>query len=125
MTLESGTGQVRGGPKEVPMLPLLLFASGALLFAATKLIGALTGGGKSGVKSHQHEALNHQHDHVHVTHSRTDPDKGVGGWEHLTAEHSHPHNHPALEHSHRPHRDFEAEHRREAHVHDHEHPMRS
>ena len=76
-------------------------------------------------ESHNHEALDHEHQHVHVTHYRSDPEKGVGGWEHLTAEHSHRHNHPSLQHSHRPHRDFSAEHRREAHVHDHEHPSSS
>jgi hypothetical protein len=75
--------------------------------------------------SHSHQALQHDHPHVHVTHERSDPEAPVGGWSHLTAEHSHMHNHAAMQHSHRPHRDFEAEHVREAHVHDHEHPARS
>ena len=93
--------------------------------ALTKLFGGKSKHGSAAFKEHSHEALQHHHEHVHVTHNRTDPDKGVGGWEHLTAEHSHLHNHAALDHSHRPHRDVEEEHRHEAHVHDHDHPTMS
>ena len=74
---------------------------------------------------HRHDPLDHEHQHVHVTHYRSDPSRGVGGWEHLTSDHTHRHNHPALEHSHRPHRNFTAEHAHEAHVHDHQHPTAS
>ena len=125
MTLDTNTTTRGTGRSNVPLLPVLLFASGVLVFVATRLIGAVTGKNKAGFKIHHHDALNHEHEHVHVTHNRTDPDLGVGGWEHLTAEHSHPHNHAELDHSHRPHRNAEEEHRHEAHVHDHEHPMRS
>ena len=95
------------------------------LFLVTRVMKAIFGRGKPGFKNHYHEALEHSHEHVHVTHDRTDPDKGVGGWEHLTSTHSHRHNHAALEHSHRPHRNLDKEHQGEAHVHDHEHPTTS
>ena len=106
------------------LLPILPFVIGGASFALMLLKGLHKGDSK-GFKSHSHEALEHVHAHVHVTHNRHDDDKKVGGWQHLTSEHSHPHNHPALEHSHRPHRDLEAEHDKEAHIHDHEHPTHS
>lgn len=101
------------------MLPLM--AGGVLM---SLLVGKLLRR-KRHVRTerHDHGALVHDHDHVHVTHNRTDPGKGVGGWEHLTATHSHLHDHAPLEHSHRPHRNFLKEHRSEAHVHDHEEPV--
>ena len=107
--------------KVLPVLPFLIGGASALLM----LLKGLHKGDPRGFKLHGHEALEHVHGHVHVTHNRRDDAKKVGGWQHLTSEHSHPHNHPALEHSHRPHRDFEAEHSHEAHVHDHEHPTHS
>ena len=74
------------------------------------------------IEDHHHDALEHSHEHLHVTHQRTDEGRGVGGWQHLTASHNHRHNHAALRHSHRPHRNLESEHREEAHLHDHDNP---
>ena len=98
-----------------------LLGLGVLLFLIRKLTGIGRGGVKT--KQHSHEALMHSHEHVHVTHERTEPGKGVGGWSHLTASHTHEHNHASLAHAHRPHRNFDAEHGREAHIHDHDHPL--
>jgi hypothetical protein len=112
------TGEKKPVEKLLPLVPL------AIGFGLVLMKG-LHKGDPKGFKSHHHQALEHTHAHVHVTHNRSDEDKKVGGWQHLTSEHEHPHNHPALEHSHRPHRDFEDEHRHEAHVHDHEHPTHS
>jgi hypothetical protein len=105
-------------------LPFLAAAVGVVMVVARFFKGK-KGGAHTEVytEAHRHEALDHEHEHVHVTHNRTDPEKGVGGWEHLTATHSHRHNHAAMEHVHRPHRHFDAEHRMEAHVHSHEHPI--
>ena len=72
---------------------------------------------------HHHTALEHVHEHAHVTHNRRQgADIAVGEWDHLTAQHDHSHNHPALDHSHLPHQDAEHEHLGEAHIHDHQHP---
>ena len=105
--------------KVKPMLPFIV-GGASVLFMALK---GLRRGNGGDFKRHSHSALEHVHEHVHVTHYRNDSDKGVGGWDHLTAEHRHAHNHPAVDHAHRPHRDFDKEHRSEAHVHDHEHPL--
>ena len=102
-------------------LPMILAAGGGL---SLLLLGKLRSSGKVKEELHHHGSLDHVHEHVHVTHNRTDDDKGVGGWEHLTASHSHRHDHASLDHSHRPHRDFDKEHRSEAHIHDHDEPYR-
>src|SRR5215217_6286368 len=99
-------------------------AIGAVLLLK-RLLGSVNSDDHYRVERHHHEALQHDHEHVHVTHERTDDSEAVGGWAHLTASHKHDHNHPAVAHEHRPHRSFEAEHRREAHVHDHGHPTTS
>jgi hypothetical protein len=70
---------------------------------------------------HEHDAKEHDHKHVHVTHYLP---KGED-WTHLLSTHGHPHNHAALDHVHIPHNDVEKEHPREAHVHDHAHPTAS
>ena len=119
--MEIHTEEKKPVEKFLPMVP---FVIGGASFALM-LFKGLHKSDSKGFKSHNHEALEHSHAHVHVTHNRHDEDKKVGGWQHLTSEHEHPHNHPALEHSHRPHRDFDAEHAKEAHVHDHEHPTHS
>jgi hypothetical protein len=90
-----------------------------MLLFVKKLFGKRS---KVHTQRHSHGALVHDHEHFHVTHNRTDPGKGVGGWEHLTANHSHSHNHASMDHVHRPHRNFDVEHHQEAHVHDHDHP---
>lgn len=106
------------------MMPLL-FAGVAVLAVLGRVISKGAKNSSAEFKNHSHGAIEHTHDHVHVTHERSDPGKPVGGWTHLTAEHSHRHNHASLEYSHRPHRDLESEHSREAHIHDHEHPTTS
>lgn len=72
-----------------------------------------------GFVAHDHPALVHRHEHVHVTHYAHTGKRGV---EHLTCTHRHEHNHAPVQHAHAPHEDVEREHRREAHVHNHEHP---
>jgi len=54
-------------------------------------------------ESHQHDAVVHAHDHMHVTHYHR-PGEDLT---HLIASHSHEHNHPALSHSHEPHEDMD------------------
>ena len=103
--------------KPVTAIPIAIAGIGGL-FLLKKILFHENG---NGFKSHGHDALDHLHEHVHVTHNLHEP-AVEGGWQHLTAAHSHRHNHLALEHSHRPHRNFESEHRKEAHIHDHEHP---
>jgi hypothetical protein len=105
-------------------LPFLPFVVGGVSFFLV-MLKAMRKSDPRGFKAHTHDALEHSHAHVHVTHNLHDDDKSVGGWQHLTAEHSHAHNHASMEHSHRPHRDFDKEHAQEAHVHDHEHPTHS
>jgi hypothetical protein len=112
------------GMNRVPMLPLILAGGAGLVVIAARARNTMRSKGTA-FKRHQHDALEHTHEHVHVTHNRSEPGKPVGGWQHLTAEHIHAHNHPGLEHSHRPHKDFSSEHRSEAHIHDHEHPTTS
>jgi hypothetical protein len=107
-----------------PPLPWLIGGGIALAVLGSTVLGKLFVK-KSRLKNHDHPALVHSHDHVHVTHNRTDTKQMVGGWEHLSATHSHEHNHAPMTHTHRPHRNFDAEHATEAHVHDHEHPSRS
>lgn len=75
---------------------------------------------RKGYVSHDHSAVVHRHDHVHVTHYSH---AGARGVEHLTSTHAHEHNHSAVEHAHIPHEDLGHEHRREAHIHDHAHPI--
>jgi hypothetical protein len=123
MTVETPFGTSTFKEPRAP-LPLLIGGGIAVVLLATAVLGKLFGK-KDGVKSHDHEALTHVHDHLHVTHNRTEPDKMVGGWEHLSSRHSHEHNHTPLTHIHRPHRNFEVEHATEAHIHDHEHPAHS
>jgi hypothetical protein len=106
------------------LLPALPFVLGGMSFLFM-LLKTMRKGDARGFKSHHHEAMEHSHAHVHVTHNLADSDASKGGWEHLTAEHEHPHNHTATDHSHRPHRNFDKEHAQEAHVHDHEHPTHS
>ena len=65
---------------------------------------------------HDHAAVVHAHEHVHVTHNRNEM---TGGFDHLSSEHEHDHDHAKVAHAHFPHRDFEQEHRYEAHDHDH------
>jgi hypothetical protein len=100
--------------------PMLAAGGGALLLMLFKKARGSRG---PKLETHYHGPLDHVHEHVHVTHNRTDDLKGVGGWQHLTASHSHRHNHASLEHTHRPHRHFEEEHRTEAHIHDHDEPV--
>jgi|SRR5690606_22933550 len=104
-------------------LPIIAAGFGLFLLVAKFVFKKLFGRKHVRTRAHFHEAVEHDHEHVHVTHNRTDPTRGVGGWEHLTATHRHRHNHAAVEHTHRPHRNLDAEHRHEAHVHDHEHPL--
>lgn len=114
-----------GGKTPFMALPaVMLVAAGAVALTQKDRIMSEIKSRRRGVPvvSHTHGAMLHEHEHVHVTHSRRDFGKGVGGWEHLTAAHSHRHNHAPLVHTHRPHRDFESEHGREAHIHDHEQP---
>jgi hypothetical protein len=120
-THETFTDQKKPIEKLIPVLP---FVVGGASFAFMLLKG-LHKGDPRGFKAHSHEAIEHAHAHVHVTHNLQNDEKATGGWQHLTAEHTHPHNHTATEHSHRPHRDFDKEHAQEAHVHDHEHPTHS
>ena len=61
-------------------------------------------------ESHQHDAVVHAHDHMHVTHYHR-PGEDLT---HLVASHSH-----------EPHEDMDKEHLREGHVHDHAHPSAS
>jgi hypothetical protein len=77
-------------------------------------------GGSIG-ETHDHDAVVHEHRHIHVTHYHR-PGEDVT---HLVAEHDHEHNHPALSHQHEPHEDPDKEHLREAHVHDHARPETS
>jgi hypothetical protein len=107
--------------KVLPVLPFVLGGASFLFM----LLKTLHKSDPRGFKAHSHEAMEHSHAHVHVTHNLQDHEKSTGGWQHLTAEHDHPHNHAATEHSHRPHRNFDKEHAQEAHVHDHEHPTHS
>ncbi len=100
------------------MAPMALAAFGGLFLLLKK-----RSSGPPKVETHYHSPLEHAHEHVHVTHNRTDEERGVGGWEHLTASHSHLHNHASLEHSHRPHRNFDKEHATEAHIHNHDDPV--
>jgi hypothetical protein len=73
---------------------------------------------------HVDAAVEHSHDHYHVSHHH----KGgvLGEWDHRTAWHTHAHNHAALTHSHDYSADDEAqEHGKEAHIHDHVAPTSS
>lgn len=106
------------------LMPMLPFALGGASFVLMLLKG-LHKSDPRGFKTHNHEAVEHSHAHVHVTHNLHEEDRKAGGWQHLTAEHDHPHNHAAMEHAHRPHRNLDKEHAQEAHVHDHEHPTHS
>jgi hypothetical protein len=72
-------------------------------------------------EEHEHEALVHEQEHIHMTHYERPGEDVV----HLTARHTHEHNHPAVTHSHEAHRDPYREHLRSAHVHDHAHPETS
>lgn len=114
---ESQTSSVGSRIKQIG--PIIAAVGGGLMLMLLKK--AKRHGVK--VETHYHPALDHVHEHVHVTHNRTDDEKGVGGWEHLTASHSHRHDHASLEHTHRPHRHFDKEHRTEAHIHDHDEPV--
>jgi catechol 2,3-dioxygenase-like lactoylglutathione lyase family enzyme len=70
---------------------------------------------------HDHPAVEHGHEHMHVTHYHR-PEEDVS---HLVASHTHGHNHPAVSHDHEPHEDADKEHLREAHIHDHARPDES
>jgi hypothetical protein len=120
-TEETSTTEKKPIDKLMPVLPFVLGGASFLFM----LLKGLHKSDPRGFKSHNHDAMEHSHAHVHVTHNLQDHDKSTGGWQHLTAEHEHPHNHNAMEHSHRPHRNFDKEHAQEAHVHDHEHPTHS
>jgi hypothetical protein len=115
------TGEKKAIEKLLPVLPFVL---GGASFMFMMLKG-MHRRDTRGFRAHNHDAMEHSHAHVHVTHNLHESERKVGGWQHLTAEHEHRHNHAAMEHSHRPHRDFDKEHAQEAHVHDHEHPTHS
>jgi hypothetical protein len=73
---------------------------------------------------HTHPAIEHTHDHWHVSHHHT------GGlnddFAHRASWHTHAHNHAPLTHSHDYSRtDEERDHDKEAHVHDHTAPTDS
>jgi hypothetical protein len=68
--------------------------------------------------THDHQAIVHEHEHIHVTHYDR-PEEEIA---HMVARHPHEHNHPALTHDHKPHGDPDKEHLRESHVHDHARP---
>jgi hypothetical protein len=73
---------------------------------------------------HDHGAIVHGHQHVHITHCVVDGD--YSRVEHKTAVHVHEHNHSQTEHSHQPHPESGGfEHDYEAHIHDHAHPAQS
>ncbi len=74
-------------------------------------------------EGHTHDAMVHNHEHLHVTHYLHAGARGT--LEHLLANHRHEHNHAAVTHAHLPHEDEAREHRREAHIHDHAHPAQS
>jgi hypothetical protein len=69
--------------------------------------------------AHDHDAMVHDHQHVHVTHYL----RHGSDLEHELATHAHPHDHPAVAHQHEAHTDSAKEHEREAHVHDHRHAV--
>jgi hypothetical protein len=69
-------------------------------------------------EAHDHEAVVHGHEHIHVTHYQR-PGEDVT---HLVASHGHEHNHPEISHDHEPHEEPDKEHPREAHIHDHARP---
>jgi hypothetical protein len=72
-----------------------------------------------GMDPHHHDAIVHEHEHVHVTHYLRHGREP----EHELATHAHRHDHSALSHEHQPHADPAKEHEREAHVHDHRHAV--
>jgi hypothetical protein len=75
------------------------------------------------LQGHKHQALVHDHEHVHLTHHCKG---GSGGQvEHLVATHRHDHNHSGVDHAHGGHVNPSREHEHEAHIHDHAHPTQS
>lgn len=80
------------------------------------------GDGKAG--THTHPAVEHSHDHWHVSHHHTG---GLGDdFEHRAWWHTHAHNHNAITHSHDySQQDEEQHHAKEAHIHDHADPTES